>query len=183
MTDGLKFLILTLEYPDFIVPNSFFDKFEKPVPQTALPDSEIYLTLIPPEIFDQLTEFEKLKLQTIASKDKNLICVEAVFTIETFPEHLKELQTILNEKGEIIFTLPSEKIVGEKEIGFEIFVSTDEGKEVFENAVKDFKADVNLLTAPAGFSNDLSGILSKIVSQGKIWANNLGKKAEFKILV
>jgi two-component system chemotaxis sensor kinase CheA len=38
------------------------------------------------------------------------------------------------------------------------------------------------LTAPANFSNDLGGVLSKIVSQGKIWANGLGKKAKFKIL-
>lgn len=182
LSDGLKFLILTLEYPDFVVPNSFFEKIDKPVPQTAPPNSDIYLTLIPPEIFDQLTEFEKLKLQTVASKDKNLISVDAVFTSDDFPEHLKELQNILNEKGEIIFTLPSEKIVGENEIGFEIFVSTDDGTEVFETAVEGFKADVTLLTAPAGFTNDLSGILSKIVSQGKIWANDLGKKAEFKIL-
>ena len=43
-------------------------------------------------------------------------------------------------------------------------------------------AEVNLLTAPADFRNDLGGILSKIVSQGKIWANSLGKKAEFKVL-
>ncbi|MEO6590503.1 MAG: ATP-binding protein [Pyrinomonadaceae bacterium] len=182
LTDGLKFLVLTLEYPDFVVPNSFFDRINKPPTKIISSNLDIYLTLIPPKIFDQLTEFEKLKLQTIASKDKSLICVDAVFNSCDFSDRLKELQAILNLKGEIIFTLPSEKIIGENEIGFQLFISTDDDKEDFETAVKDFDAEVDLLTAPAGFSNDLSGILSKIVSQGKNWANDLGKKAEFKIL-
>jgi signal transduction histidine kinase len=108
--------------------------------------------------------------------------VDVVFTSDEFVEKLKELQTILNTDSEIIFTLPSEKTHTENEIGFQIFLSSDEKAETIENAISDFNAEVNLLTAPANFSNDLGGILSKIVSQGKIWANGLGKKAKFKIL-
>ena len=144
--------------------------------------SDVYLTLIPPQIFDQLTEFEKDKLNSITGTHKSLFCVDAVFDSGNFTENLKELQNILNQYGEIIFNLPGERELEENEIGFQIFLSSDEKIEVVKDSIKDFEAEVNLLTAPADFRNDLGGILSKIVSQGKIWANSLGKKAEFKVL-
>ncbi|MGI9056391.1 MAG: Hpt domain-containing protein, partial [Pyrinomonadaceae bacterium] len=180
LVEGLKFLVLTLEFPDFIVPDSFIEKIEKPSsPPLA---SGVYLTSIPPEIYDQLTEFEKIKLQSITSKDISIICVDAAFKSDSFTDDLREMQDILTKHGEIIFTLPGERELEENEIGFQIFLASDEKIEAVEDSIKDFAADVKLLTAPAEFSNDLGGILSKIVSQGKIWANSLGKKAEFKIL-
>ncbi|CAN5806923.1 hypothetical protein BH20ACI4_BH20ACI4_29490 [soil metagenome] len=182
LVEGFKFLILSLEYPDFIIPDSFIEKIEKTISPTMPPSTDIFLTLIPPEVYDQLTEFEKIKLQSISSKDKILISVDAVFKSDEFVEKLKELQNILNSDSEIIFTLPSEKELGENEIGFQIFLSSDEKIEVIEDAISDFNAEINLLTAESNFSNDLGGVLSKIVSQGKIWANGLGKKAKFKIL-
>ena len=179
--EGLKFLTLTLEYPDFTVPDSFIEKIEKNQPRSS-EAAGIFMTLIPPEIFDQLTEFEKEKLKSITDKNIAIICVDAVFKLSDFSHALKELQSKLTSHGEIIFTLPSEKELAENEIGFQIFLSSAESIETFENAIKEFNADASLLTAPADFSNDLSGILSKIVSQGKMWANGLGKKANFKIL-
>lgn len=181
LAEGMKFLMLTLDYPDFVIPDSFIEKMTAAYPKPS-ESSDIYMTLIPPQIFDQLTEFEKIKLQSITSKVKSLVCVEAVFSTADFTEKLKELQTILGRKGEIIFTLPGEKEVREDEVGFQIFVSSAEPVETLENACEDFDAEVKLLTAPADFSNDLSGILSKIVSQGKLWARSLGKNARFKIL-
>ncbi len=182
LVEGFKFLILSLEYPDFIIPDSFIEKIEKTIQPTTPPATDIFLTLIPPEIYDQLTEFEKLKLQSISDNAESLISIDAVFATGEFVEKLKELQNILQANSEIIFTLPSEKEIRENEIGFQIFLSSNEKIEVIEAAVGDFNAEVNLLTAPANFSNDLGGVLSKIVSQGKIWANGLGKKAKFKIL-
>lgn len=181
LAEGLKFLVLTLEYPDFLIPDSFIEKIENTITQTSEP-SDIYMTLIPSRIFDQLTEFEKIKLQSITSKDRSIVCVDAIFKTDNFTLELRELQNILNKYGEIVFTLPSEKEHSENEIGFQVFLSTDERMEVIADSVNDFDAEVNLLTAPAEFSNDLSGVLSKIVSQGRIWANSLGKKAKFKIL-
>ena len=182
LAEGFKFLILSLEYPDFVIPDSFIEKIEKAIPQTSPPATDIFLTLIPPEIYDQLTEFEKLKLQSISENAQSLISIDATFVSDEFVEKLKELQNILQNNSEILFTLPSEKELGENEIGFQIYLSSDEKVEIIENAISNFNAEVNLLTAPADFSNDLGGVLSKIVSQGKIWANGLGKKAKFKIL-
>ncbi len=181
LAEGFRFLVLSLEYPDFIIPDSFIKKIEK-FSSKASPPVDVYLTLIPPQIFDQLTEFEKMKLQAATGKDLSLFYVDAVFATENFTGKLKELQDTLNKTGFIIFTLPSEKELGENEIGFQIFFSSSEKIEVFESAIKDFDAEINQLTSPADFSNDLSGVLSKIASQGTVWANGLGKKAKFKIL-
>lgn len=181
LVDGLNFLILTLEYPDFIIPDSFIEKITENIPQTKA-TSDVFLTLIPPQIFDQLTEFEKDKLNSMTGTRQSLFCIDAVFDLGNFTDKLKELQDILNQNGEIIFILPGEKELEENEIGFQIFLSSEEKIRVVQDSIRDFVAEVSLLTAPAEFSNDLGGILSKIVSQGKIWANSLGKKAEFKVL-
>lgn len=183
LAEGFQFLILSLEYPDFTIPESFLKKIRKsPAPKPQTLASDIFLTLIPPEVFDQLTEFEKSKLQTINEKGVNIIGIEAGFSAETFADDLPKFQAVLSQHGEIAFTLPSEKDLPENEIGFQIFLSSDADVEVIKTAVKSFNADVNVLTAPAEYSGDLSGILSKIVSQGKIWASGLGKNVKFKVL-
>lgn len=180
LAEGFRFLVLSLEYPDFAIPESFLEKIEKNSPRNTPPD--VYMTLIPPQIFDQLTEFEKIKLQAATGKDISMFYVDAVFAAAKFTDQLKELQNILNNHGEVIFTFPSEREVEENEIGFQIFFSSREKFEVIESAITDFKAELNQLTARADFSNDLGGVLAKIVSQGRVWANSLGKTAKFKVL-
>lgn len=183
LAEGFRFLILSLEYPDFTIPESFIKKIRTQSPHNSQRlASDVFLTLIPPEVFDQLTEFEKSKLLTINQKGENIIGVEAVFTAEKFADNLPELQEILSRHGEIAFTLPSEKELPENEIGFQIFLSSETDVEVIEKAVESFDADVNVLTAPAEYSGDLSGILSKLVAQGKTWASGLGKHVKFKVL-
>lgn len=183
LAEGFRFLILSLDYPDFTIPESFIKKIRKQSPRSSQKlTSDIFLTLIPPEVFDQLTEFEKSKLQAINDKGVNIIGVDAVFSAETFSDDLPQLQAVLNQHGETAFTLPSEKDLPENEIGFQIFLSSDVDVGVVKKAVESFNADVNVLTAPAEYSGDLSGILSKIVAQGKIWASGLGKNVKFKVL-
>lgn len=181
LAEGFEYLTRSLTETDFTVPDSYVRTLAKLSAQKS-PTADVYLTLIPPEIFDQLTEFEKLKLKAVTSKDKSLVCIDAVFSLENFTEKLREMQAVLSAKGEIIFTLPSEKQLAENEIGFQIFYSSNEKIEVVRNALRDFKAEAKTMTAPAHFTNDLSGVLSKIVSKGKIWAGALGKKARFKVL-
>ncbi len=181
LVEGFKFLILSLDYPDFIIPDSFVEKIEKLIRQPAS-SPEVFLTLIPPHIFDQLTEFEKLKLKSITVKEGSIFGVSAVFKLDGFAEELNQLQEILKNFGEIIFTLPGERQLGENEIGFQIFVAGNGEIETVEKAVRDFDTEVTSLTAPAEYSNDLSGVLSKILAQGKMLANGLGKTAYFKVL-
>lgn len=181
--EGFKFLVLSLEYPDFTIPESFLTKLRKDVPQkTQKHFSNIFLTLVPPEIFDQLTEYEKGKLQALTNKNGSLIGIEAVFEIENISAELEKLQKVLGEYGEIAFTLPSEKELKESEIGFHIILSSETDVDVVRESVKDFNAEAKALTAPAEYTNNLSGVLSKIVSQGTIWANGLGKTVKFKVL-
>lgn len=183
LDEGFRFLILSLEYPDFSIPESFLKKIRKDVPRKPqMLAADIFLTLIPPEVFDQLTEYEKGKLQEITNLDVNIIGVEAVFEVESVSEELKKLQEILGEYGEIAFTLPSEKALKDSEIGFHIISSSEIDVEVVKEAIKDFNAEAKVLTAPAQYTNNLSGVLSKIVSQGKIWASGLGKNVKFKVL-
>lgn len=183
LVEGFKFLILSLEYPDFSIPESFLKKIRKNATlRTPKLASDIFLTLIPPEVFDQLTEYEKGKLHGITNQDVNIIGVDSVFKVENVSEKLEQLQKILEKFGEIAFSLPSEKELKENEIGFHIFISSKTDVEVISEAIADFDAEAKVLTAPAEYTNNLSGVLSKIVSQGKIWANGLGKTVKFKVL-
>lgn len=183
LDEGFRFLILSLEYPDFSIPESFLKKIRKDVPlKPQRLVSNIFLTLIPPEVFDQLTEYEKGKLQEITKLDVNIIGTEAIFEVETVSGELEKLQKILAEYGEIAFTLPSEKELKDNEIGFHIISSSEIDVAVIKDAIRDFNAEAKVLTAQAEYTNNLSGVLSKIVSQGKIWANALGKTVNFKVL-
>lgn len=183
LDEGFRFLILSIEYPDFSIPESFLKKIRKDAPlKPQRLASDIFLTLIPPELFDQLTEYEKGRLQSVSNQDKNIIGVEAVFEVKNVSEYLEKLQKILGKYGEIAFTLPSEKELKASEIGFHTVLASDIDVEVIKEAVKDFNAETKVLTAPAEYTNNLSGILSKIVSQGKIWASGLGKTVKFKVL-
>lgn len=183
LAEGFRFLILSIEYPDFTIPESFIKKIRKDVsrkPLSLAPD--ILLTLIPPEVFEHLTEFEKTKLRKISDEGKSIIGIDAIFTAQNFADELPKLQEVLNRHGEIAFTLPGEKELSEDEIGFQIFLAGDADSKVIQDAIKDFNAEVNVVTSNAEYSNDLSGVLSKIVSQGKIWAGGLEKKVRFKVI-
>ena len=181
LIEGINFLLPALEYPDFSVPPSFIEKVRAAAPQTSELKG-VYLALVPPETFDQLTEFEKVKLASAMDARKNIYCLEAVFRLENFTEELQSLQNILSEISDLIFTLPSEKEIGQNEIGFQIFISGTVEAEKLKEATGTYNAEIIFQTAPAAFSNDLSGILSQIVGQGKDWARRLGKQTSIHIL-
>lgn len=181
LIEGLNLLIDALENTNFNIPFSFIDKIREIAPESAGVKG-VFLSLIPPEVFDQLTEFEKNKIATALKDNRSLYRLDVAFDIGNFSNELRNLQDLLNEKGEIIFTLPSDKPGLQNQIGFQIFLSSLENKETLQTDVKDYKAEIVLQTSTTVYSNDLSGVLSNIVAQGKMWANNLGKEAKISIL-
>ncbi len=181
LSEGLELLISSLEDEDFVVPSAFTDKIQK-ITTDAKTVRGVFLSNIPPDVFDQLTEFEKNKIAEALSDNKYLYRIDAVFDFANFSDEFKHLQKLLGEKGDVIFTLPSEANDSVNEIGFQIYLSTYENTESLQNIVKNYRAKVILQTTNTVFSNDLSGILSQIAVQGKSWGQNLGKDVKVAIL-
>src|SRR5688572_29796447 len=117
LIEGLDILISALENADFEIPQSFIEKIQETKSDSAAVKG-VYLSLIPPEVFDQLTEFEKNKIATALMDNKNLYRLDAAFDIETFSDGLRNLQDLLKEKGEIIITMPLDAPDLQNKIGF-----------------------------------------------------------------
>ena len=181
LIEGLDILISSLENTDLDIPQSFIEKIQE-TKSDSVAVKGVYLSLIPPEVFDQLTEFEKNKIATALMDNKNLYRLDAAFDIETFSDELRNLQGLLKEKGEIIITMPLDAPDLQNKIGFQIFLSSRENEETLQADLKHYNAKVVLQTSTTVYSNDLSGVLSQIVAQGKNWAENLGKEAKISIL-
>lgn len=181
LSEGLEILIHSLEDENFVVPTAFTDKIRK-ITTDAKAVRGVFLSNIPPEVFDQLTEFEKNKIAGALSDNKYLYRIDAVFDFANFSDEFKNLQALLGEKGDVIFTLPAEANDSVNEIGFQIYLSTYENTENLQNIVKNYRAKVILQTQNTVFSNDLSGILSQIAVQGKNWGQTLGKDVKVAIL-
>lgn len=181
LREGLNLLLYSLEDTNFDIPQSFIEKTQK----IALNDGEIrgvFLSLIPPEVFDQLTEFEKNKIAAALKDNKNLYRLDTIFNIASFSDELRNMQELLKEKGEIIFTMPGETPDSHNKIAFQIFLSGLETAENLQADLKDYDAKVVLLTSRSAKSKDLAGVLSQIALQGKNWAAEMGKEAKVFIL-
>ena len=181
LREGLDILISSLENTNFDIPQSFIEKIQQTASDSAAVEG-VFLSLIPPEVFDQLTEFEKNKIAMALKDNKNLYRLDAAFDIATFSEELKNLQDRLREKGEIIITMPRDEPELPDKIGFQIFLSSRETEESLQAALKGHNAKVVLQTSTTVYNNDLSGVLSQIVAQGKKWAEGLDKDVKISIL-
>lgn len=180
LNEGFDMLIHSLEDTNFDIPSSFIDKIQEITPDAGV--KGVFLSLIPPDVFDQLTEFEKNKIAAALKYNKSLYRLDVVFELGKFSDELKNLQNLLNEKGEIIFMLPGNEPDLPNEIGFQIYLSSREIVENLQTDVKDYNAKIVLQTSTTVYSSDLSGVLSNIVAQGRNWSQHLGKDAKIAIL-
>ena len=181
LTEGLDYLNKSLEDETFQIPPSFTEKILEFAPETETVRG-IYLSVIPPEVFEQLTEFEKNKITTALSDNRKLYRIDVSFGFDNFSDDFKSLQELIKEKGEIIFTLPSDTNGAGDEIGFQIYLSSGANADDMQKNVAGYNAKVILQTAQTAFSNDLRGILSQITKQGKKWAEKSGKDVKVAIL-
>lgn len=181
LLEGLEVLISSLEDNNFDIPQSLIGKIQEIKADSAVVRG-VFLSLIPPEIFDQLTEFEKNKIAAALQDNKNLYRLDLAFDLGTFSDDLRKLQDGLKDLGEIIFTMPRDAPELHDKIGFQIFLSSREDESALQANLTDYDAELVLQTSTTVYSNDLGGILSSIVAQGKTWAQSLGKEAKISIL-
>ena len=181
LAEGLEILISSLEDTNFDIPQNFIEKVQQTNSNSAGVKG-VFLSLIPPEVFDQLTEFEKNKIAAALKDNRSLYRLDLAFDIATFSDELRNFQDLLREKGEIIITMPRDAPDLQDKIGFQIFLSSRESEEELRADLKDYDAKVVLQTSTTVYSSDLGGILSQIVAQGKTWAQNLGKETKISIL-
>ena len=78
---------------------------------------------IPQEILSVLTEYEEHRLQENLRKGRNLLRVQATFSLTTFDQELAELTEALKQQGEVISTLPCVGDISER-IAFQILLGS-----------------------------------------------------------
>ncbi len=78
---------------------------------------------IPRAILNVLTEYEEHRLQENLRKGRNLLRVQATFSLSTFDQELAELTDLLKQQGEVISTLPCAGDISER-IAFQILLGT-----------------------------------------------------------
>jgi len=180
-TEGIGLLIDSFEQKDFEFPAQFVEKVHQLVPQktqsiipAAVPSE------IPPEILAQLSRTEKTALDSAVQNEQNLYCLEVGFELANLDD-FKIFRETLSKSGEIIATLPSAKLGGNGKIGFQILLTSSAKPANIEKIAEIGAAEIILNTSPKIFTNDLQGILSKVVEHGENLADKLGKEIKFEI--
>lgn len=181
-TEGIAFLIGSFEQKDFEFPAQFVEKIHAAIPQNNLSfiSNEISIK-IPKEILGQLSQTEKTALASAGQNEQNLYCFEVNFDLADFTDGFKNFRETLSASGEIIATLPSAKSGGNGKIGFQILFASAAKPAAIEKIAKIGAAEIILNTSPKIFTNDLSGILAKVVEHGENLAGKLGKEIDFKV--
>ncbi|MDQ3181398.1 MAG: ATP-binding protein [Acidobacteriota bacterium] len=181
-TEGFKLLINSFEQKDFEFPAQFVDKIKKLIPQkNQSVSSANYLPAIPPEILASLSRTEKIAFDSALRNGNSFFCFEVKFDLANFTNGFKNFRETLSQSGEIIATLPSTNFNGNGKIGFQIFFASSAKTSNIEKIAETYAADIILNTSSKNFTNDLPGILSKIVAHGENLASKLGKEIGFEV--
>lgn len=181
LIEGLDLLGQSLQNPHFEIPPDFTSKLEKSGHET-ITDRAVLFSFIPTEVFEKLTEFEKNKIASALRDDKCIYRLDVSFDYADFSEEFRKFQDLVNEKGEIIFTLPAEAFDSTDRIGFQVYFSSLEAEEHVKATVRDYNAHVIWLNPTAVFADDLHGVALQIAAQGEKLGQILGKTVEFSVL-
>ncbi len=181
-SEGIELLTNSFEQTDFEFPAQFVEKVHQIFPQKVQSNiSAEFPPEIPLEVLALLSRTEKTALDAALRNAQNLYCFEVGFDLANFTDKFKELREILSNAGEIIATFPSEKFNGNGTIGFQILFASSTNQANIEEIAKTHAAKIILHISPKHFTNDLQGILSKVVAHGKDLANKFGKEIKFVI--
>jgi len=177
LPEGITVLIKSLAEKNFQIPASFaenFQSFQSDLSSTN--HSNDYLSGIPETISAQLSNQEKTALGAALEDGKKLSVLEIGFDASSFADEFKSFREKLDEKGEIIATLPSAKFAAQGKIGFQIVLAT---VEETKNAIGNSPAEINFQINRT-FPSSLPAVLAQIVRHGKNLAESLGKTIEFE---
>lgn len=182
--EGVNFLIESLRDENFQIPGSFIEKIRVIIPDaaTSVKDfSNNFALEIPKEFLSQLSIQETNTLRSAMQNGKNLFCLEVGFELKNFADELINFREILNETGEIIATLPSDKFSLNGQIGFRIlFVSSAQVSEIALIAEQNAAETIFDSSSKKFTDNNAASVLSLVVEHGKDLSNKFGKQIEFE---
>ena len=179
-SEGIELLINSFEQADFEFPTQFIEKVHQIIPQKVQSFFPVdFPSEIPLEILALLSRTEKTALTAALHDAQNLYYIEVHFELADFTDKFKELREFLINEGKIIATFPSAKFDGK--ISFKIILVSLAIRAGIEKIAEKYAAKILLHLSPKIFTNDLQGVLSKVVAHGEDLANKFGKEIEFKI--
>lgn len=183
-TEGISFLIKSLEQKDLEFPARFAEKVRLTIPENLQPQTsfEIFLPEIPDEIVKLLSQREKITLDSAIKLGRNIYCFEVSFDTSNFADKLIECREDLTKTGEIVATFPGAARNSANQIGFRILCANSAKKAQLEEIAGNYGAKITFDISPENFSNDLRGIAARAVAHGKNIARKLGKTVDFAIL-
>ena len=187
--EGIQLLRETLENEQTnnlaICPEYFIEKVRTLIPnaKNAKP-LKMFSTEIPKNLLSQLSVREIDCLTSAIQNGDNFFLIDVGFDFADFDIKLKEFREILNAKGEIIATSPSPNVDLSQQIGFQLFFVSKVATLEITKIIAPFKATLifESKSLSAKFSNNLQGILAKIVVNGEKTARLLGKKIDFQTI-
>jgi len=175
LPDGFAFLKKSLENEAFQIPDSFNQKLNGSYPKTNPENSKLF-EKIPHEFTVQLSESERLKLNSLLENGNSLFVFEIGFAPSEFLEGFKGFRHGLEKKGEIIASLPCPKFSAESKIGFQIIFATTEN---INETIDKSPAKIVFQTREDHF-NQLGSLIARLIAHGNELAAKFGKQIEFQ---
>ena len=172
LTGGIEFLTATLHDKNFVVPAAFADRLQK---FRSAPHFQFENRQLPPLIFDRLSTNEKSILNAALDHGKDLTILEIGFETATFAEDYKRFRERLGGTGEIVAALPNPDFKTAGRLNFQIIFVAESAAAVDESGAK------VVFRIRQNFSNDVPGVLARIVAHGETLAKKLGKECEINV--
>jgi chemotaxis protein histidine kinase CheA len=180
LLEGLALLSASIQSNEPNEPAGFLEKLFRQIQTTT--KSEIFLTRIPPDIFNNFAKSEQTAAISALRRGENILCAEVGFEPADFAGEYRSLRKILSEKSEIIAALPSAKFSGSGKIGFQLFLASRETAENLQKAAENFAVEISSHACFENRPDDLFEILGQIAAHGENIAKQLGKSICINIL-
>ena len=177
--EGIAVLINFLRANEPEASENFLEQLRRFGQQTSV--NEILFINIPREVFKNLSAQERSALLSATCEGKNIFCVEVGFAAAKFAEDYRNLRQILDEKSEILASLPSEKYKLAGKIGFRILLASRETAENLQVSLKDFDTEVSVFERRADDSPEFYEMFRQIVAHGTKIADKSGKEIRFTV--
>jgi two-component system, chemotaxis family, sensor kinase CheA len=97
---------------------------------------------LPDDIVSALSEYEAHKLKESVEEGARLLVITVSFDLMTFDQSFRELSEVLNEKGELISTLPSFDETAPDRICFRLIYVTEEETSQVETLVASYEPKI-----------------------------------------
>ncbi len=141
----------------------------------------------PDELLTQLSPHEIKNLQLAVFNEKSTFVVEVALTYSDFDDKFRTLRKLLEEKGEILASLPNPKITSSERIGFRILFVTKSVELESWFPMSEFNGEIgykSVANPDVNFDRrelTIDNVLERTVVGGEKIAKLLEKEVEFHI--